>query len=142
MGDPTVMATTRRKPWILAVGLLILAAIVAGCGGSAAPSTAAVDSNGPAPGNGEVSAVPSAAQTAIPSSAAAASAVATTPVPSLAALPLLWQKAGSSGVTTAVYWPAVDPKTGNVWVTSSPTSRSEGGVGLRIGRLERGPPRR
>lgn len=120
MGVSLRAATSRRRPRILAAGSLVLAALLAGCGGSALPSTASFAANAPANSASPVFSPPSPTTASSMPSAAVASvpAVATPPSTSLAALPLLWQKAGPSGTTTATYWPAVDPRTGNVWVTS------------------------
>jgi DNA-binding beta-propeller fold protein YncE len=97
----------------LAVGALVLAIAVTGCGGTAAaPTQAPSASSAPA-------STPSAAHAAVPSVTNAAPAVGSPTALTLAALPLLWQKSGPPQTKPGTYWPAIDPVTGDVWVASS-----------------------
>lgn len=93
---------------------MILAAAVAACGGSAQSGTAAgspaVAASASVAAIGSADSIPPATLSAAPS--------ATEPVPSAAALTLAWQKAAPATAPTATYWPAIDPVTGDVWVTS------------------------
>ncbi|HYK95469.1 MAG TPA: NHL repeat-containing protein [Candidatus Dormibacteraeota bacterium] len=85
-------------------GLLALSLLATGCGAGAAPSAVAKPTAGPGTALGATPAVPP-----LPS-------VASSPAP---ALELLWERSGDttlSGGNPATYWPAVDPKTGDVWV--------------------------
>ena len=52
-----------------------------------------------------------------PAAPAATPTPASTPTASFAALDLLWQQAGPAEAKTETYWPAIDPITGNVWVS-------------------------
>jgi DNA-binding beta-propeller fold protein YncE len=97
----------------LAVGALVVALALAACASSAAstpaPSAAAAPPTiSSPPASPTPAAVPSSAPTPV-----------ATPASSLTALTLLWQKAGPMKAKTETYWPAIDPRTGDVWVASS-----------------------
>jgi sugar lactone lactonase YvrE len=89
--------------------LASLAAVLIGvsaCGSSGAVSPA----TGSAPSKATSSA-PATSTRSTPTVAASAS-----PLP---ALSLLWEKGAPSTIKADTYWPAIDPRTGNVWVASS-----------------------
>jgi hypothetical protein len=96
-----------------ASGLLVLALVIAACGGTSSPSAVAT------------SAVSASATTEATVAPVATPAV--TPAPTVAASPapalqLLWEKAGDAkplGHKADTYWPAIDPLTGNIWVAVS-----------------------
>ena len=97
---------------------ILLAVALAACGG---PSPTAVGPTGtvtaavPSPSTSVSTATASPNATALTASPAAS---VTAPLPSPTALVLDWQKAAPTKADTATYWPAIDPATGNIWVTS------------------------
>lgn len=99
---------TTHMSRLIAGGLAVTLAIAA-CGGSSAATSVATP---PPTGASHATATTAATPTIAPTAAA-------TPVPSNAALALLWQKSGPAKAKTETYWPAIDPVTGNVWVASS-----------------------
>ena len=105
---------TARGPARLGAAIALVAVVVAACGGSS-PSAAT-----PATAAASPAASADAASLAATSAAAASvsPAVATATPPNATALALAWQTASPMTRTTATYWPAIDPVTGNVWVTS------------------------
>ena len=94
----------RRHPWFKVMATAAVAVMVVGCGGSGSAPTAAGAS---------------AAVQPTPSPVAATNAPSASPLP---ALELIWQAAGDtppSGSAPALYWPSIDPKTGDIWASLS-----------------------
>jgi hypothetical protein len=92
-----------------------LAAILAGCGGSAPSAAPPIGTASVIPSQGVAVVTAAQSVSTVPASVAA-SPTAMLPAPT--ALTLAWQKAAPETGNTATYWPAVDPVTGNVWVAS------------------------
>ncbi|HYK95466.1 MAG TPA: NHL repeat-containing protein [Candidatus Dormibacteraeota bacterium] len=90
-----------------AIGSIAAAALVTGCsfGAASVPTTLARTS---APG-------------IAPTAGITASVVPTATTAPLPALPLAWEKSGPAQPTPCcqTWWPAIDPKTGNIWVANS-----------------------
>jgi DNA-binding beta-propeller fold protein YncE len=106
-----------NTPRRLAIASLVL--VLAGCGSASAgasPASPVAFSDAP---SGPAAATPSALATVAPTVAPTATPAPTgTPLPGLQ---LLWEKSGPSQPTPccATWWPAIDPKTGNVWVSDA-----------------------
>ena len=97
----------RRPGSARALALLATVLVaVSACGSSGAvpPST----------GSAPSTAASSAPETSTPSAPTVAPSAS--PLP---ALTLLWEKGAPSTIRADTYWPAIDPRTGNVWVASS-----------------------
>jgi DNA-binding beta-propeller fold protein YncE len=91
----------------VAARTVVIAAILAGCNSSAAPSQPAAATGAPTATAGIVTAGPSLTATAAPTAVA------------LQELKLLWQKGGPPHDLGGTYWPAINPVTGQLWVANS-----------------------
>jgi DNA-binding beta-propeller fold protein YncE len=93
--------------WITAITAIAALALVAACSGGA----------GSAPESSAAASAPGSAATA----GAAATVVQAPTATPLPALTLAWEKSGPTQRTQCcgTWWPAIDPKTGNVWVANS-----------------------
>jgi hypothetical protein len=99
---------SRRRPG-LARALASLAAVllaVSACGSSGAVASA-------------TGSAPSTAASTAPATRTPPTPTAVPSASPLAALTLLWQRSGHVTEKVATYWPAIDPKTGNIWVAAS-----------------------
>jgi hypothetical protein len=118
------MPTSRTNRLRLSALAASLAVIVAACAGGATSAPAAT----PAPAVGTTAPslpAPSTNPMSIATAPSAWPSVAPslTPMPSVAALKLLWQKSGPAQKAPGTYWPAIEPLTGHIWVASGYDSK-------------------
>ncbi len=104
-----------RRPVAAAVGLALL---LGACSGASATPTPVAPS---APGGTALPTVAATGPGVAPTPAATPSpAPSQAPAPSLGTLALKWQKGGPvTADKPSTWWPAVDPKTGNIWVSAA-----------------------
>jgi hypothetical protein len=116
--EPNVK-TTRRGPSRRWTGFLAVVSILgAACSGGATTESSAPTSVTPASlaPSFATSASASGAPTATPT--AAASSTPAVPLPSPGVLTLAWQSGGPSTKQKGTWYPAVDPKTGEIWAAA------------------------
>lgn len=108
----------RQRPIAAALGVALLV-------GACSAATSSPNQVPPSvPGSAERTVPPTAAipsPASIPSPSASLSpSPSPVPGPSLGSLALRWQKGGPvTGPKPSTWWPAVDPKTGNIWVSAA-----------------------
>ncbi len=115
--DPQRSAWHPTVTAVLGAALLLL-----GCSASATTPTAAA---APAVSRSAVAGTPAGATPSPGGSAVAglsggpSQSPSPAPLPSLGELTLLWQKGGRVTSSPSTWWPAIDPRTGNVWVSAA-----------------------